>query len=53
MKYRVVIEKSETESEVQERIEEAIVVHSEGLKEAGEQIPLSSPNTILVDVKTA
>jgi predicted RNase H-like HicB family nuclease len=44
---------AETEAEVKELIEEAITFHIEGLREIGEQVPLPSSNSILVDVKAA
>jgi predicted RNase H-like HicB family nuclease len=44
---------AETEAEVKELIEEAIAFHIEGLREAGEQVPLPSSNSIFVDVKAA
>jgi predicted RNase H-like HicB family nuclease len=42
---------AETEAEVKELIEEAIAFHIEGLREAGEQVPPPSSNSIFVDVK--
>jgi predicted RNase H-like HicB family nuclease len=44
---------AETEAEVKELIEEAIAFHIEGLREAGEQIPSPSSNSIFIDVKAA
>jgi predicted RNase H-like HicB family nuclease len=44
---------AETEAEVKELIEEAVAFHIEGLREAGEQIPAPSSNSIFIDVKAA
>ncbi len=44
---------AKTEAEVKELIEEAVAFHIEGLRKAGEQVPLPSSTSIFVDVKAA